>query len=165
MISEAVLDTEVRIGALTSQIPKLNSNQHTVKVQHDSGVVLQKSKTETIKDLGFTPKQIERFETLAKNLEIVEQAKEEAKANDDIVSRSLVLEKIKKSNKQKQETKIEIIKTKETFKDCNKITFDLWCNESDFRAKICGELIEYIENKCTDNFKDCIRQTIKAFFN
>ena len=70
-----------------------------------------KTKTEIIKDLGFTPKQAERMQTLAENPEIVKQAIKEARANDDIVSRAFVLGKIKQEKRkesiQKQVETIE----------------------------------------------------------
>ncbi len=102
MISEAVLDAEVKIGTLTAEIPKATEakgNQHTGKWINDNGVENPKPKAEAIKELGFTPKQVERFEKLAKHPKIVEQAKAEARENDDIVSRSSVLEKIKQASK------------------------------------------------------------------
>ncbi len=108
-ISEAVLDAEMKIGELMEQIPKATaqnniSGKKKSDTQIDSGVVLgtdvekeispPKTKTEIIQESGFTPKQVERFQTLAKHPEIVEQAKAEARENDDIVSRSAVLKKI-----------------------------------------------------------------------
>lgn len=70
-----------------------------------------KTKTEIIKDLGFTPKQAERMQTLAENPEIVKQAIKEARDNDDIVSRAFVLGKIKQEKRkesiQKQVETIE----------------------------------------------------------
>ena len=42
----------------------------------------QKSKTEVIREAGFTPKQVERFQAMARNPEIVEQAKQEARKNN-----------------------------------------------------------------------------------
>ena len=101
MISEAVLDAEVRLGELTAKIPKAtafnNPSGVSKTAQNDSGVELgsPKPKTEVVRELGFTPKQVERFEQLAKHPEVVEAAKAEARENEDIVSRSLVLNKIK----------------------------------------------------------------------
>ena len=63
-ISEAVLDAEVKIGELMQAIPKAKENQYT-KMQIDSAVEKQKTKSEIIKDAGFTQKQAERFQTLA----------------------------------------------------------------------------------------------------
>lgn len=98
-ISEAVLDAEVRIGELMAKVPKATENQYT-KVQSDSGVAKQKSKADVIRDAGFTPKQVQRFQTLAAHPEIVAQAKAEAREKDDIVSRSLVLEKVKQKKRE-----------------------------------------------------------------
>ena len=86
-IGEAVLDAEVRIGELMRQVPKQNTHNRAA-VRPNTDV---KSKTEVIADMGFTPMQVSRFETLAAHPEIVAQAKAEAKENDDIVTRSLVL--------------------------------------------------------------------------
>lgn len=103
-ISEAVLDAEVRIGELMREVPKTTNNNPNGKNQYgggqsDSGVVLTKTKSEVIREAGFTPKQVERFQTLANHPEVVARAKAEAKANDDIVSRSAVLNMIKKEKR------------------------------------------------------------------
>lgn len=105
-ISEAVLDAEVRIGELMAKVPKATENQYT-KVQSDSGVAKQKSKADVIRDAGFTPKQVQRFQTLAAHPEIVAKAKAEARENDDIVSRSLVLNMVKDKNRAEREAKRE----------------------------------------------------------
>lgn len=108
MISEAVLDAEVKIGALTAQMPKASGARTDIKPT-DSGVA-RLPKREAIKELGFTTKQVERFEQLAKNPEMVEKAKAEARDNDDIVSRTLVLEKIKQAKRKADiEQQIEVI--------------------------------------------------------
>lgn len=89
-ISEAVLDAEVRIGELMAKVPKAK-NQYDGAL--NSGVI--STKADVIREAGFTPMQVSRFETLAAHPEIVAQAKAEARENDDIVSRSFVLEKVK----------------------------------------------------------------------
>ena len=89
-IAEAVLDAEVRIGQLMAQVPKQNTHNRAA-VRPNTDV---KSKTEVIKNMGFTPMQVSRFEALAAHPEIVEQAKAEARENDDIVTRSAALSKI-----------------------------------------------------------------------
>lgn len=101
-ISEAVLDAEVRIGQLMARVPT-RQGKRTDMEPMDSGV--QKSKQQIIEDAGFTVKQAQRFETLAAHPEIVEQAKAEARENEDIVSRSLVLNMVKarKQEEQRQE--------------------------------------------------------------
>ena len=72
------MDAEVRIGELMARVPKQNTHNRAA-IRPDNGVA---SKTEIIKDAGFTPKQVERFETLAAHPEIVEQAKAEARKGD-----------------------------------------------------------------------------------
>ena len=100
-ISEAVLDAEVRIGELMAKVPKKQGTRTDVELRATNG---PKSKEQQIGEmLGMTGPDnkekvrhmIKRFETLAAHPEIVAQAKAEARENDDIVSRSLVLEKVK----------------------------------------------------------------------
>ena len=121
-IAETVTLAEMRTGELLKQIPKTSGgDRRSETFKNDSGVdfekepILQeeppqakpepiKTKTEIIKDLGFSPKQAERMQTLAENPEIVKQAIQEARNNDDIVSRSFVLGKIKQ---EKKKTEVE----------------------------------------------------------
>lgn len=96
-IAEAVLDAEVRIGELMAKVPKASGGQpfHENSTNNTAVMSRQQTKADVIRDAGFTPMQVSRFETLAAHPEIVAQAKAEARENDDIVSRSLVLEKVK----------------------------------------------------------------------
>jgi DNA modification methylase len=99
-IAEAVLDAEVRIGELMAKVPKASHDRGNQYTGGKSTLVSgSQTKTEVIKAAGFTPKQVERFETLAKHPEIVEQAKAEARENDDVVSRSLALNMIRSQKK------------------------------------------------------------------
>ena len=103
-ISEAVLDAEVKIGELMAKLPK-SQGARTDKQLRRSGE--PRSKIEVIEAAGFSRMQAQRFEALAKNPELVEQAKAEARENDDIVSRSLVLEKVKQKKREEKEEKRE----------------------------------------------------------
>lgn len=109
-IADAVLDAEVRIGELMSRVPKATrgtgSNQYK-KAENDNAVEFSKPKSDVIRDAGFTPKQVQRFQTLAAHPEIVEQAKAEARENDDIVSRSLVLNMVKERQREEREARRE----------------------------------------------------------
>lgn len=122
MLSGALLDAERKIGEFTLKMPtnvgvgrwnkerQRQAEQKAKENQRDSGVQLIdegeddqpiidkqpiKDKTERIKELGFHPKQVQRFEVLAKNPEVVEQVKREAQENDDIPTRSRVLQLVK----------------------------------------------------------------------
>lgn len=104
MLSEALLDAEVRIGELTKAIPKGTNggaNQYGAKPTSLSNK--QKSKTEVITDLGFTPKQVERFEILADNPDVVEQVKQEARENDDIPTRTRVIDIVQQRKKEQSD--------------------------------------------------------------
>lgn len=95
-IAEAVLDAEVRIGELMEKVPKRQGFASTIR---DSGGANAETKSEVIREAGFSPKQVERFQTIAKHPEAVEQAKAEAREQDEVVTRSAVLGKIKKANR------------------------------------------------------------------
>lgn len=97
-ISEAVLDAEVRIGELMAKVPKAQGKRTDIQPT-DSDV----GKYDVIRNAGFTPKQVERFQQMAAHPEIVAQAKAEARENDDIVSRSLVLNMVKEKNRAERE--------------------------------------------------------------
>ena len=88
-IAEAVLDAEMKIGELTKRIPKATGGQpFQARSTMDSGV---QSKKDIVEQAGFTVKQTQRFETLAKHPEAVEKAKAIARENGDIVSRQSVM--------------------------------------------------------------------------
>ncbi|MDD3157474.1 hypothetical protein [Anaeromusa sp.] len=103
MLSEALLDAEVRIGELLKQIPKAAGFRSDLQpkdtnVPRLTAVKSEKPKAEAIQDLGFTEKQKQRFETLASNKDVVEQVKAEARENDDLPTRSRVLQLVKQKN-------------------------------------------------------------------
>lgn len=104
MLAEALLDAEVRIGDLLKQIPKATKgNQYTGKMVGDSSVDNQKTKKQVVEELGFNQKQAERFEKLSSNKDIVEQVKAEARENEDIPTRSRVLQLVEEKSKEELE--------------------------------------------------------------
>ena len=96
-IAEAVLDAEVRIGELMAATPKAQGARTDIEPR-DTAVT--KLKTEALKQAGFTGsdekirQMAHRFETLAAHPEAVERAKAEARENQEMVTRSSVLEKV-----------------------------------------------------------------------
>ncbi|NBW36673.1 MAG: site-specific DNA-methyltransferase [Cytophagia bacterium] len=96
MLAEALLDAEVRIGEILNAMPKATKgNQYTGKMVVDSGVHNQKPKLEAAQELGFDAKQVQRFQTLAANKDLVEQIKQEARDADDLPTRTAVLQAAK----------------------------------------------------------------------
>lgn len=112
-ISEAVLDAEVRIGELMREVPKAtkgaggNRYQSAPVRENNTAVNFSKPKSAVARDAGFTQNQISHFQQLAAHPEIVAKAKAEARENDDIVSRSLVLNMIKEQKREEREAKRE----------------------------------------------------------
>jgi N6-adenosine-specific RNA methylase IME4 len=105
MISESLLDAEVRIGELMAQMPKA-TKWDTAENQSCHEGTLIKPKTQAIGEIGFSKKQASHFEALAKHPEVVAQAKAEAREADDIVSRSFVLEKIKAKEREDKQSRV-----------------------------------------------------------
>ena len=92
-IAELVTLSEVKIGAMLKEIPKATANQYTSA----NSAAVEKAKTETAKELGFSKDQVSQFQRMASHEDIVHEAIAEAKENDDIVSRAAVLKKIASS--------------------------------------------------------------------
>jgi Tfp pilus assembly protein PilN len=111
-LQELILDASVKMGEFTRALPKVEGgDRKSEKYQHDSGVGLIQSKTETIRNLGFSPKQVERFETLAGNKDLVEQVKAEAREAGAVPTRTKVL------NLAQERTRIEIEAFEQTDRD------------------------------------------------
>jgi site-specific DNA-methyltransferase (adenine-specific) len=120
MLAEALLDAEVKIGEILARMPKASgkNNQYVQeKVKNDSTVAFHspkptiETKQEAIAKLGFDKKQAERFQTLAANKEIVEQIKQEARENDDLATRTAVLQVVKERDKSEQLKQAQFEKT------------------------------------------------------
>lgn len=104
MLAEALLDAEVRIGDLLKKIPKntnFKGNQYKEVNSHQCEKTTE-TKQEVIARLGFNKDQANRFETLSSNKDVVEQVKAEARENEDIPTRSRVLQLVKQKSKEEQ---------------------------------------------------------------
>lgn len=97
-ISEAVLDAEVRIGELMAKVPKATGGQpFHEKPTNDTAVHSRpQTKQDIIRDAGFTPKLVQRFQQMAAHPEAVARAKAQARDAGDILSRSKVLQEVGK---------------------------------------------------------------------
>lgn len=93
-LCDMILDASVRLGEMTREIPKApadRGNQYTGGKTTPLSVC-QKTKSETIRDLGFSPKQVERFETLAENKDLVELEKINAREEGRMPTRTNVID-------------------------------------------------------------------------
>jgi len=102
MLAGALLDAEVKIGQLTSEIPKSSGgDRKSDNFKNDNADAFDKqskSEHDVVKQLG--ERNIQRFQQMAEHLEIVEQVKAEAKENEDLPTRTEVLRRIKDKEKQ-----------------------------------------------------------------
>ena len=115
MLSEALLDAEVRIGELTKRIPKADKgNQYTGKMVNRNNAnnhfqeFSQPTKAQAMTEIGFNKDQVSRFETLADNKDLVEQVKAEARERNTIPTRGKVLD-LAKARRQQNEPQTETI--------------------------------------------------------
>ena len=90
-LCDMILDASVRLGEMTMAIPKADADRRSEKYQNDGAVGLVKTKTETVRDLGFSSKQVERFETLADNRDLVELEKAQAREEGRMPTRTNVI--------------------------------------------------------------------------
>jgi hypothetical protein len=123
MLAEALMDAEVRIGEILLAMPKASGKQEArgnrfvfreILTAEESSTLQAEpppkpqpkpieTKQEAAQKLGFNKQQVERFQTLAQHKDIVEQVKQEARANDDLATRTAVLQAVKDQVKQDKE--------------------------------------------------------------
>lgn len=92
-ISTALIAAEQRIGELLLAIPKAAGNQYTSAFGQECPEA--KTKTETIKELGYSERESKDYQTMAKNPEVVQRVLDEAIANGEVVTKTQVLREIK----------------------------------------------------------------------
>lgn len=120
-INDAVQLASVQIGKLLNAMPKNSGGDRRSdnfkirpqsKFENDGEKVtkdpsdknrpstkIAKTKTEAVKELGFSKDQVSRFQQMAEHEDIVKEALEEAKEKNDIASQSSILNKIKQEKK------------------------------------------------------------------
>lgn len=119
MLAEALMDAEVRIGEILLAMPKASGgDRKSEKIKSNSSATFDpevkppaplQTKEEAVKQLGFDKIQVSRFQTLAQHKEIVEQVKQEARANDDLATRTAVLQAVKAKDKEEKKEHIRSI--------------------------------------------------------
>ncbi|MEG1814000.1 MAG: hypothetical protein RR337_11980 [Clostridia bacterium] len=95
MLADTLLDAEVRVGELFKKMPTTSGgDRRSVNFKKPSGgqfETTQESKAQVTERLGFDRHQVQRFETLADHPDLVAQVKAEARENDDLPTRTAVL--------------------------------------------------------------------------
>ena len=99
-LAEVKTRAEMRLGELTAKMPKSVGGRPEKTCSPEKQVF--ETKSGALAKTNITRKQASQYELMAAHPEIVEQAIAEARENDDIVSRSLVLNKIKQAKREKE---------------------------------------------------------------
>ena len=97
-ISNALIAAEQRIGELLLAIPKASGgdhgNQYTGGKNPDERQIA-KTKSDTIKDMGYDRHEASDYQQMAKHPEVVQKVIDDALANGEIVTKSQVMREIK----------------------------------------------------------------------
>lgn len=110
-VSTALIAAEQRIGELLLAIPKQSGNQYTSA--NSAQVEKAKSKSETIKEMGYTKDEASDYQRMAQNPEVVQRVIDEALANGDVVTKSQVVKEISEEKKRAKELEEENRKLRE----------------------------------------------------
>ena len=107
-IAEVKTRAEMRFGELIAAMPKSAGGRPEKTCSPEKQVL--ETKSEALAKVNISRKQASQYELMASHPEIVEQAIVEASENDDIISRSAVLSKIRAQKKVEQiaQTKADI---------------------------------------------------------
>lgn len=97
-VSTALIAAEQRIGELLLAIPKQTGNQYTSATSPDGEKA--KSKTEIASDMGYSRKNVDEYQQMAKNPEIVAKIINEAIENGEVATKSQVMREIAEAKRQ-----------------------------------------------------------------
>ena len=154
MLAEALLDAETRLGDLLKQIPKAKNQYYKCNSQQCEKQ--KETKQDVITRLGFNKDQANRFETMASNKDIVEQVKAEARENEDIPTRSRVLQLVKEKNKEEKDQEY----LKEQFKEIERIKgTEIRMQEAIFKI-LTVEVNEENVQIWIDGLDDCMKDEL-----
>ena len=106
ILAEMILDASVLMGDMARELRKgSGGDRRSENFKRDSTVPFEKSaelrdsaapklesKEKTMQDLGFSKKQVQRFETLAANKDLVEQEKAQAREEGRMPTRTRVID-------------------------------------------------------------------------
>ena len=111
-LANALIAAEQRIGELLLAIPKATPNNNPFHENPDDGKLV-KSKSETIKEMGYGKNEAAAYQQMAKNPDIVRKVIEDATAAGEVVTKSAVMKQIQKAKEEaRAEAQAEINRLK-----------------------------------------------------
>lgn len=93
-LSNAVIAAEQRIGELLLAIPKASGMRTDIQTSSPHGAEVM-TKTETVKDMGYSRKEASDYQQMAKHPEVVKKVIQDAMDNGEIVTKASVMREIK----------------------------------------------------------------------
>lgn len=95
-ISNAVIAAEQRIGELLLAVPKqAGGDRKSEDFKNRVGSNFEKSKSETIKEMGYSKDEASDYQQMAKHPEVVKKVIQDAMDNGEIVTKASVMREIK----------------------------------------------------------------------
>lgn len=95
-ISQAVIAAEQRIGELLLAIPKQSGgDRKSDDFKNRDGSNFEKTKSETVKQMGYSKDEASDYQQMAKHPEVVQKVLTDALANGEIVTKASVMREIK----------------------------------------------------------------------
>ena len=155
---------EMKLGELTAAMPKAKGVRRDLT--SPSRAEKSNTKAESLASVNISTQKASQYELMAANPDIVEQAIAEARENEDIVSRSSVLKKIKEKNRKaerqaaiteqlsqpKTSSHIDIFTTdrfyasSKTYSVCGHKKDDLRLSDRIYHCEYCGAVIDRDKN-------------------
>lgn len=127
ILAEMILDASVLMGEMAKGIRKASGgDRRSENFKNDSAVVFETGranpiktggKKATVEGLGFSPKQMERFETLAANKDLVEQEKAQAREEGRMPTRTRVIDLAQKRQERCKQDMAQIDEDYEIIKE------------------------------------------------
>lgn len=99
-LANALIAAEQRIGELLLSIPKAQGFASTIR---DNDVQNVKTKSETIKDMGYGEREAKDYQQMAKNPDIVRKVIEDATAAGEVVTKTAVMKQIQQAKAEARE--------------------------------------------------------------
>lgn len=101
-VNSALMAAEVRIGELLLAIPSASGHRTDLETSSER-VEKVKTKSETVKEMGYSKDETSDYQRMAQNPEVVRRVLDEAIANGEIATRSQVMKEIAEAKKLQQE--------------------------------------------------------------
>ena len=93
-VSTALIAAEQKIGELLLSIPTASGKRTDLETSSDRKEEV-KTKTETVKEMGYSKNDVSDYQQMAKNPEVVQKVIDEAMARGEVVTKASVMREIK----------------------------------------------------------------------